>query len=118
MSSTKYEKHVTNLVQKLQKSFGLSHWSIYVRINRHDGNDGYTKANAQYMTALIDIAPDMDDGRLTHVIYHEMAHVLISEMIAPLVLYADAKSDLYLGKLIDYHEERICEMIARNLRVA
>ncbi len=117
-----YSDKVNGLVAKLKEPLGLKHWTIGVAIGRNEAlgfyNDGFARTDAKYCNATLDIAPDLEADRLTHVVYHEMLHVALAEFKAPLALFAytlSAKQKEYLDALIDYQEERLIEQVVPGL---
>jgi hypothetical protein len=115
-----YKERVNAIVAKL-KCLGLADWTIAVGTERNEAigiNDGYARHDAKYRSGIIDIAPALDDERLTHVVYHEMLHVVLSDFLAPLRLFGhslEPRQKEYLESIIDYNEERFIESIVPGL---
>lgn len=115
-----YKERATAIVTKL-KCLGLDSWTIAIGTERSEAlgtNDGFARHDAKYRSAIIDIAPGLDDERLTHVVYHEMFHVVLSDFLAPLRLFAhslEKRQKEYFESIIDLQEERFIESIVPGL---
>lgn len=114
-------ERVNQLVEKLKPQLGLDRWTIAVGVGRNERigiNDGYATSDSKYRDAIIDVAPDLDGGRLVHVVYHEMLHLALAEFKEPILLFArslpKAQRDFLLS-LVDYQEERLIEQLVPGL---
>jgi hypothetical protein len=116
-----YAGKVNAYVATLRIVLGLEAWTIAVRTGRNEDigiNDGLASSDAKYKSAYIDIAGDLDPDRLRHVVMHEMLHVALQDLTAPLKLFGETlkgRQREYLDSLIDYHEERLIERMAQSL---
>lgn len=117
-----YEEKVNKLIQAGIEIMSLRHWEIQFRV-LHRGfmpseSDGYTVLNHSYLTASIDICEGLDDRRLTHVVLHEMVHVLLSpvDMAKSYMLaHIGGKLNLREEQQADQAQEMVCQLLARGL---
>lgn len=119
------EAKVDRVIAYAKKIYSLEQWHIYRRVwddkveTPDEGySDGYCRPNTKYLMATLDVAGDLDDERLVHVVMHEMAHVLLAEMAIDASKAVDAlpkKERKPYRWMLDRGEERVCEMLARGV---